>query len=189
MYPRRVRSAKRLIAAVALAAAASVLGTACSGSSVGVDDYNAGRRSFGAQANKAARAIATRIVDSGVTCVDYQDSSFDPLRNGYVKGHLPLPIGSGECTGGRAKENVLIEMFRASAPNAADFMRRKAELICKKGLKLGRREDGSNDFPGLPYIMAADRTWVVEPDSVRFAHTLARALGRPFKNACTGYKS
>ena len=187
MRPRCLLNPKKQRAVFAVAALVGVLG-ACSSGSVSVDGYNSARHSFSAGANKTAASIAAKIVARGVTCVDYKPSAFEPLVTGYVKAHLPLPVGSGECTGGPAKENVLIEVFRPTAPNGSDFMRRKGELICKKALKFGRKQDGTNDFPGLPYLIAPDKSWVVEPDSVRFARTLGRALGRPVKDACAGYK-
>ncbi len=188
MHSRHVRSPNRVLGAAVVLMFGAIVASSCSGSAVSVDEYNSGRHSFSASANKVAASIAKRIVGHGVACDGYKNSAFDALRVGYVKAHLPLPTGSGECTGGPAKENVLIEVFRSSTPNGADFMQRKGELICRKGLEFGRKADGTNDFPGLPYLMAADKTWVIEPDSVRFAHTLGRALGRPARNACAGYK-
>ncbi len=149
--------------------------------------YNSTRSQFTPTANARAQELAVRIVRSGLDCANTHASSFDALRPTYLKQDLPLPIGSVECEGGPAKENVVIEIFRSAHPNAFDFVTRKAALICRRGISLGRLADGTNGFPGLPYVMAADKSWLVEPDTQTFNAELARALGRPPRDACSPY--
>lgn len=162
-----------------------VLGAACaSGAGSTVDGYNHDRTVFTTAANTRARKVIDRIVAEGVDCRNPSDSVLAPLRATYVRQRLPIPLGQGQCEGGPARENVLVEVFPAHAPNAASFIARKAALLCRKGFELGRKPDGTNDFPGLPYVMAFDRSWVVEPDSKAFNVELARALHRPARDAC-----
>ena len=151
-------------------------------------EYNSTRTQFTPTANARAQEVADRIARSGLDCANTHASSFDALRPTYLKQDLPLPIGSAECEGGAAKENVVIEIFRSAHPNATDFVTRKAALICRRGLSLGRLADGTNGFPGLPYVMAADKTWLVEPDTQTFNAQLARVLGRPPRDACSPYR-
>ena len=167
---------------VALAIVVALL-PACAGSTGPRADGN--RREFTKAANARARAIADRIAAGGVVCDNYADSVLGPLRATYAKQRIPIPLGSGQCEGGPARENVLIEVFPATPPNGAAFIARKAALLCRKGFELGRNPDGTNDFPGLPYIIAGDHRWVVEPDSNAFNAQIARTLGRPARNACT----
>lgn len=162
-----------------------VLAVACAGSTRPRESTDRrGGKAFARAANARARAIADRIVAAGVDCENYSDSLLAPLRASYVKQRLPLPHGSGQCDGGPAKENVLIEVFSTDAPNATAFIARKAALLCTKGFELGRKPDGTNDFPGLPYVIAIDGSWVVEPDSKTFNEEIARALRRPAMDAC-----
>jgi hypothetical protein len=86
---------------------------------------------------------------------------------------------------GPSEENLLVEVFRPGFPNGADFMARKGDLICEKGKELGRRPDGTNDFPGIPYVIAKDKSWVVEPDSFPVNRRIAKALGVESRDACS----
>ena len=84
---------------------------------------------------------------------------------------LALALGAGQCQAGT--DNITIEVFGKKSPNAADFVARKRALICKKAKDLGRLPDGSSDFDGIPYVMAADKTWIVEPDSFKVNKQIA----------------
>ncbi len=148
--------------------------------------YNASRHGFSEAANGTARGVIDRLQRAGVACTDPHPSTFALLRTTYVRQHLALPLGAVECsaTFHGVTENVVVEVFRTGRPNAADFVDRKAAIICRRGIALGRKADGTNDFPGLPYVMAADKAWVLEPDTVAFNDVIATALGRPARNAC-----
>lgn len=169
------------------------LGLAACGSSAGdtaapsgTEAYNATRHAFSAAANGSARSVIDRMVRAGVACPDPHPSPFALLRTTYVRQRLALPLGAVECSAPfqQGTENVVVEVFRRRQPNAADFMDRKAAIICRRGIELGRNADGTNSFPGLPFVMAADKTWVLEPDTPAFNQVIATALHRPAGNAC-----
>ncbi len=149
------------------------------------DAYNATRHGFSPAADTTARAVVDRLHRSGVACSAPEPSNFTLLRPTYLRQHVALPLGAIECEAAvpGGSENVVVEVFGGS--RAIDFMNRKAQIICRRGTALGRKADGTNDFPGLPYVMGADRTWIVEPDSIAFNRVIATALRRPPRNACT----
>jgi hypothetical protein len=184
--PQRIAVGVLAVGVLTLAAGACSSHGGASGTSVVA--YNASRHGYTDAGNRVARGIADQIVAGRIVCTGYRESPFGALQLTYAKQKVPLPLGSGECDGGPARENVLIEVFRAASPNAADFIGRKAVLICRRGLELGKRPDGSNVFPGLPYVAAADHTWLVEPDSVAFAQQIGAVLGRPARDACASYR-
>ena len=60
--------------------------------------------------------------------------------------------------------------------------------MCAKAKKLGRLPDGTSDFKGLPYLIAADKTWIIEPDTFVGARALAKPLDLPARDMCVGIK-
>lgn len=148
--------------------------------------YNEQHNGYDAASNAVAKSVADRLVAAGYPCAGYADYQFDLIVKAYRLQGLPLALGAGQCSVGT--ENVLIEVFSKQAPNAADFVATKRRLICAKAKKLGRLPDGTNDFDGIPYVMAPDRTWIVEPDTFKASRDIAAKLGRPSRDMCAGIK-
>ncbi len=159
----------------------------CSSDGTSVSSYNEGRKRFAPAANRNAKKVLDRIAAGGVECTNVQTEDFNSLVRAYTLQKLPLPLGSASCVGPKG-ENLLVEVFPSDAPNAQTFVDRKRDLICKKAKDLGRQPDGSSDFEGLPYVMAADSTWLVEPDSFAVNRQVAKALGRPARDSCAKIK-
>ncbi len=181
--------AVRLIGVVVLA---TVVVAACSsdgkdaGSGKQWAEYNKSRTGFEPKQNAVAKSVADRINAGGVACTGYGDYLFGVLVKTYRAQDLPLALGAGQCQAGN--DNVTIEVFGKKPPTAVDFVARKRALICKKAKDLGRLPDGSSDFDGIPYVMAADKTWIVEPDSFKVNKQIAEKLGRPSQDMCKGIK-
>ena len=176
-----------LVTAVCLAAACS----SSTGSSASSWNAERVRKGFDATGNRKARSVLDRLVRAGIECTARQTESFDALIKAYTLQKLPFPLGSASCTG-PGQENLLVELFPSHGyPSGTDFMARKRELICQKGLDLGKdaRPGHKNGFDGLAYVIAKDRSWVIEPDSFRVNRLLARALGLGSRNACAGMKA
>ena len=151
-----------------------------------VDRWNAERsdKGFDESANQRALAVLRRIAQAGVTCTGVQTESFSALRSSYQTAELPLPLGSASCTGPEG-ENVLVEVFPTQPPvTLTDFVARKRELVCAKGRELGQRPDGSNDFPGLPYVEDRASGWIIEPDSSGVNRRIADVLDLTPKDVC-----
>lgn len=179
-----VRVGGRVLAVVA----SITLVVACSssgGSNGSADDWNKTRTEFAAAPNAKALKVLARIAAAGITCTDPLPEQFGPLVPSYVAQHLPLPAGSASCTGPQ-EENLLVEVFPKTYPTAADFIQRKREIVCEKALRAGKLPNGKNDFPGVPYLLAADKTWVLEPDSFKVNRQLAEVFGLKSRNACAG---
>lgn len=147
--------------------------------------YNRGRTGYVAKQNAVAKSVADRLNGGGLACTDFGEYPFDYIVKTYRAQGLPLALGAGACQADT--DNVLIEVFGKS-PSAADFVARKRAVICKKAKDLGRLPDGSSDFDGIPYVMSADRTWIVEPDSFKVNKQIAKILGRPARDMCQGIK-
>ncbi len=180
-----VPSSTRRLFIVLIAIACAV--ASCSSTGQSVSSYNEARKRFTPGANRDAKRVLDRMTSAGVECTNSQIEDFDALVRAYTLQKLPLPMGSASCVGPNG-ENLLVEVFRTDAPNARTFIDRKRELICQKAKDLGRRDDGSSGFEGLPYVMSADRTWLVEPDSFAVNRQIAKALDRPSKDGCVGIK-
>lgn len=157
-------------------------------------DWNnqAAARGFTESANKVAADVAKRIKDGGVTCTGYFDTTFDYIATSYYKVGIPIPVGSGECAGATdaddATENILIEVMDPEKPSGADLVAFKRNLLCKQAKEDGRRPDGSSLFPGIPYVMAKDKTYVIQPDAHSTAREIAKVLGLQAKDMCEGIK-
>jgi hypothetical protein len=156
-------------------------------------DWNnqAAARGFTPAANAVAKRVATKIAAAGVTCTGYLETPFDAIATSYYKVGVPIPVGSGECDGAAAKdatENILIEVMGTRAPNGADLVAFKRKLVCRQAKDDGRRPDGTSDFPGLPYVIAKDNTYVVQPDSFAVNRQIAKALGLKSQDVCEGIK-
>lgn len=160
-----------------------------------VDEYgttawltsNKGRVSYDREHNAIAMSVAN-MVDEAVECKRYADTAWGGADISYLRYGLPVPLGSGSCEGGMAKENILIEVFGGSPPNADDFVAAKRKLICQRALDLGRESDGTQSFDGIPYVVNADKTWLIQPDSIEVAKTVAEKLGLVAGNMCAGMK-
>ncbi len=174
----------RLLVPVLLAGIATV---GCTSSRASVAEYNRDRQRFTPAATATAKQILKRIGAAGIQCTEVQAEVFDALVLSYTKQDLPLPLGSASCVGPN-DENLLVEVFAREFPNADTFITRKRELICQKAKDLGRLEDGTSGFDGIPYVKAADDTWLVEPDSRLVNQEIAKALHRPARDACAGIK-
>ncbi len=159
----------------------------CSSDGTSVSSYNEGRKRFAPAANRDAKNVLARIAAGGVECTKTQTEDFNSLVKAYTLQKLPLPLGSASCVGPNG-ENLLVEVFQSDAPNARTFVDRKRDLICKKAKEFGRQPDGSSDFEGLPYVISADSTWLVEPDSFAVNRQIAKALGRPARDSCAKIK-
>lgn len=149
-------------------------------------------RGFTKDANKVAADVAKKLVAGGVTCIGYYDTTFDYIATSYYKVGIPIPVGSGECSGTTdeddATENILIEVMDPEKPSGADLVAFKRDLLCKQAKEDGRQPDGSSLFPGVPYVMAKDKTYVVQPDSHATAREIAKALGLQARDLCEGIK-
>jgi hypothetical protein len=169
--------------------ATAVLVVACSSSGDSATSWNDTRvkQGFDPKGNREALAVLDRIERAGLPCTDKQTQEFQLLVKNYTAQKIPFPLGAASCTG-PGGENLLVELYRADGyPTAADFMARKRELICQKALDLGKDpKGGPNNFDGIPYVLAKDGSWVIEPDSFAVNRQLARALGLPSRNACQG---
>ena len=154
------------------------------------NDYNAKQKKFTAAAEAVGKDVADRIIAAAIRCDNPGPTGFGASAAPYAKQGLPIPKGSYECDGGTdGQENVLIEIYPLhKRPNAADLVAAKRKLICKRAKDLGRRAGGPNDFPGIPYVMSADKTWIVEPDQFETNQQIATALGRPSSDMCAGIK-
>ena len=193
--PRTSRRFLALTAAVCLAAAcSSSSSSSSSGSSASsASSWNDERfhKGFDAAANREALAVLGRIGRAGVECNARQTEAFNVLIKSYTLQKLPFPLGSASCTG-PDQQNLLVELFpRRGYPSGADFMARKRGLVCQKALDLGKDvlPGHKNGFKGIPYVIAKDRSWVIEPDSFRVNRLLARALGLRSLNACARMKA
>ena len=162
-------SVRLTVLAVALALAVGVCGGGGSSAeprpSKQWTSYNEKRTGYDAPANAVAKSVVDRIIAAGFDCRDYGDYNFAVIANPYRLQDMPLALGAGSCNIG--DENILVEVFGTAHPNAADFVAAKRASICKRAKDLGRLPDGSSDFDGIPYIMAADKTWIVEPDTFK----------------------
>lgn len=151
------------------------------------DDYNAERTKYEKKQNAVAIDVATRIAAGGVPCPDPANTRLAVIVGSYTRQGLPLPLGAAECTAvADGEENVLIEVFAKGRPNAADLVAAKRKLLCERAKDLGRLSDGTSGFPGIPYVIAADKTWVVQPDSFETNEKIAQALGRTSEDMCEG---
>jgi hypothetical protein len=146
--------------------------------------YNERRTGYTDEANAIAKQVAERINTGGLRCRDYSLYSFDAIAPSYRAAGLPLALGAGQCD--VLDENVLIEVFGTEPPTAEDFVAAKRELLCRRARELGRKPDGTNDFDGIPYVMAPDKTWIAEPDSIAMGRRIGRALGLPAGDMCAG---
>jgi hypothetical protein len=157
-------------------------------------DWNnqAAARGFTQPANKVAADVAKKIKAGGVKCAGYFDTTFDYIATSYYKVGIPIPVGSGECSGATdaddATENILIEVMDPEKPSGADLVAFKRNLLCKRAKEDGRRPDGSSLFPGIPYVMAKDKTYVIQPDAHSTAREIAKVLGLQAKDMCEGIK-
>jgi hypothetical protein len=156
-------------------------------------DWNkdAARRGFTPEANQVAARVAADIAKGGVTCTKYADTTFDVIATSYYKVGIPIPVGSGECVGpgtGDEAENILIEVMGTERPTGEDLVAFKRDLLCQQAKDAGRRPDGTSDFPGIPYVLAADETFVVQPDSFETNRQIAKALGLASRDMCEGIK-
>ncbi len=179
--------------AAALAALAVVAGAACSSSGESASDWNKERVKIGFDkvSNRRAQAVLDRLSAAGIECTARQTESFQVLIPAYTKQDIPFPAGSVSCTGPR-EENLLVEAFRKDGyPTGADFMDRKRALLCQRALDLGKGAlpGGGNGFDGIPYVLAEDRSWVIEPDSFAINTRIAKALGLKPRDACAGMKA
>ncbi len=142
---------------------------------------------------KAAVADASKVIDqlkaTGFACGDFNEYSFQAVLSGYNAGNMPMALGAGTCytpadpsapNGG--DEEILVEVY-GKKPSAQDFVVAKAKYICKRIEKL-QKKNGGGAFAGLPFVMAKDRTWVIEPDTDQTTQKIAEALGRPVGNMC-----
>jgi hypothetical protein len=148
--------------------------------------YNKARTDFDPAQTDIARQVAQRITSSGINCSGFKEYSFSSIALSYRRQGLPLALGAGACTA--RGEEVLIEVFGTKAPNADNFVAAKRRLICQRAKDLGRKADGSSDFDGIPYVMAPDKTWIVEPDSFDLNGHIADALKLPSADICVGIK-
>ena len=148
--------------------------------------YNVKRTAYTPAANAVAKSVADRITAAGIACNGYADYDFSLTERPYRLQGLPIALGAGNCSVGT--EEVLIEVFGAKHPNATDFVAVKRGIICARAKKLGRLPDGSSGFDGIPYIMAPDQTWIIEPDTFKQTREIAAKLGRPTRDMCVGIK-
>ena len=176
--------------AVALVA---LLAASCASGGESASDWNKERVKIGFDkvSNGRAQAVLDRLTAAGIECTDRQTESFKVLITAYTKQDIPFPMGSASCTGPR-DEGLLVEVFpKVGYPTGADFMDRKRALVCQKGLDLGKGAlpGGRNGFDGVAYVLAEDRSWVIEPDSFAINQRIAKALGLKSRNACAGMKA
>ena len=179
--------------AAALSVLAVVGGAACSSSGARVTQWNDKRVRIGfdRSSNRRAQAVLDRLTAAGIACTARQTESFKVLITAYTKQDIPFPMGSASCTGPR-DEGLLVEVFpKVGYPSGADFMDRKRALLCQKALDLGKGAlpGGRNGFDGVAYVLAEDRSWVIEPDSFAINQRIAKALGLKSRNACAGMKA
>jgi hypothetical protein len=154
-------------------------------------DWNnaAAARGFTTEANAVAARVAKDIAAGGVACKNFEDTTFDFIATTYYRQGIPIPLGSGECEGPGAKgneENILIEVLGPSAPTARDFVTSKRNLLCQQAKDDFREPDGTSSFPGIPFVMAPDETWVVQPDSFEVNREIAGALDVESRDMCEG---
>lgn len=154
-------------------------------------DWNnaAAVRGYTTEANAVAAAVAADIVAAGVKCEKFLPTDFAIIATSYYKAGIPIPVGSGECDGpgdGDDAENILIEVMGTSAPTGTDLVAFERDLLCETALKLGRLPDGTQNFPGIPYVIAPDNTWVIRPDTFETNQLIADALGRESLDMCEG---
>ena len=149
-------------------------------------EYNRGRTKFHPADTAIARDLAERLRASAITCSDFGVLAFDITTAPYIAQGLPIPSSGSSCTG-PSDEDVLFEVYRAAKrPNAADLVAAKRKLLCQRGRDLGRLPDGSSDFPGIPYVISADKVWIVEPDTFETNQRIATALGLESRDMCAG---
>lgn len=168
-------------------------GSACSSGGESVSDWNKERVKIGYDkvSNRRGMRVLDQLADAGIECTARQNELFKVLVTTYVKQQIPFPMGSVSCTG-PGEENLLVELFRKDGyPTGADFMARKRALVCQRALDLGKGAlpGGGNGFDGIAYVLAADRSWVIEPDSFVVTRQIAKALGLKSRNACAGMKA
>lgn len=157
------------------------------------NSYNATKTGFSKKQNAVAADVAARLIAGGLPCGKFTEASFNFIVGTYTTQGLPLPLGSGECfiTGAGVDggdENILIEVFGTSPPDASDFIAAKRKLLCKRAKNLGRLPDGTSDFGGIPYVISEDRTWIVQPDNFETNDKIAESLGGNAKDMCEGIK-
>ena len=170
-----------------------ILAGACSSDGKRALDWNKERVKIGYDkvSNRRAMRVLQQMSDAGIDCNKRQAEAFKVLITTYVKQEIPFPTGSASCTG-PGEENLLVEVFpKHGYPTGADFMARKRALVCQRALNLGKNAapGGRNGFEGVAYVLAADRSWVIEPDSLAVNQRIAKALGLKSRNACAGMKA
>ena len=148
--------------------------------------YNDARTKFDTKSNAVAQSVADRINAAGLPAPTTPTIPSPPSPSRPARWTCRFRSVPGHCT--TATDDVLIEVFGKKAPNAADFVAAKRRVICAKAKKLGRLPDGSSDFKGLPYLISADKTWIVEPDEFAGARALGAKLGLPVHDMCAGIK-
>jgi hypothetical protein len=150
----------------------------------------AAARGFTTEANAAGTQVAKDIAAGGVKCEKPLATIFGQIATTYYRQGLPIPVGSVECEGPAAEgvdaENILIEVMGTTAPTGDDLVSFKRDLLCKQAKDTGRLPDGTSDFPGIPYVMTADKTIVVQPDTHATNREIAKALGLTAHDMCEG---
>lgn len=154
-------------------------------------DWNnaAAVRGYTDEANAVAAGVAADIAAAGVKCEKFLPTDFAIIATSYYRAGIPIPIGSGECDGpgdGDEAENILIEVMGTTAPTGTDLVAFERDLLCAQALDAGRLPDGTQNFPGIPYVIAPDDTWVIRPDTFETNQLIADALGRESLDMCEG---
>ena len=186
----------RTALAVLLGAALVLGATACtSDPQVGANGdwgpYNKTRKGYVAADVAKAKSILGRV-NSAMPCNRIAQYTWSLIFESYTKGKMPMALGAANCesprdptsNAGIDTEDILVEVY-GTRPNALDFVKAKAKRICARAKALSQSPDSKLKFEGIPYVMSADKTWVVEPDSFGTARQIGKIFGRPAQDMCT----